>query len=88
MRPKLKTAQADASKSEVEAGGAKFDYLLKRLESVEQLYKTQGEAFDQLRSEYLSLKKDVLEKDKRIVSLERENKVLKDKVENLEKKGL
>ena len=61
------------------------DYLVKRVESMEQLYQKQGEVLDGVRKEVLRLTQDVQDRDKKIIGYESEISSLNAKVTKLEK---
>lgn len=87
VRPRLKAARADARKAETEAADASVKYLVDRIESVERLYKEQGELLDGFRKRQLEIEKELSEKNSKIASLEGENRALKAKVDKLEKES-
>lgn len=87
LKPRLKTAKADASKAETEAHDARNDYLIKRIESMEKLYQDQGAILDSMRTKFLEMEKELHERDQRIVQLENENNTLRAKLENNEKEN-
>lgn len=85
FKPKLKQAQAEASKAETEADKQQFGFMLERIEQLERLYKEQGTALDDYRKRLFKMDEELVEKNKRIVRLEAENKELTNKVNSLQK---
>lgn len=85
LRSKLKEANAAASKAETAATDSRFDMLQKQINSMEELYRAQGDTLNQVRKELLDITKQKLLSDKKVNSLEVENSLLKEKVERLEK---
>lgn len=98
FRPKLKAARAQASKAETEAKKERHDYLMERVNSMEELYKKQGDALDEVRQEVINLKKEAMIREQvvneltaEVATLKEENQALKvenqalsDKVEKME----
>lgn len=88
FRPKLKQAKAEALKQEAEAQNFVYDSLVSRLNQMEKMYNEQYAAQNavirDLRAEVLKLSEEKFANEKRIIQLEDENKVLKEKVEQLE----
>lgn len=76
-KPKRKEADTNADK-------AHYDYVEDRLNSMEKLYKEQGEILDGVRRKMLDMGEQMLKKDEKIVSLEAENQRLAAKVEKME----
>ena len=85
FRPKLKQAQAEAAIKETEAETGRYEALVKRLNSMEEMYGEQGRQMDELRKEILRLSDEKFSNEKRIIQLEGENKTLSEKVARLEK---
>lgn len=85
FRPKLKEAQANAMKAEVDASGAKHDFLTKRIEDMERLYAQQGEVLDSVRKQLLDLAEAKQKSDLKVNQLEMENRQLRERVVQLEK---
>lgn len=83
LRPKLKEAKAGASKAETEASEAKYEHLVNRINTMETMYKQQGEVIDTLRSELLKLGEAKFKSDQKVIALENENKTLKERVDKL-----
>lgn len=83
LRPKLKEAKAGASKAETEASEAKYEHLLNRINTMEAMYKQQGEVIDTLRAELLKLGEEKFKSDQKVIALENENKALKERVDRL-----
>lgn len=83
FRPKLQEAKAEASKAETEASSAEYAHLLERINTMEEMYKRQGETIDSLRKELLELGQAKYESDKKVLQLESENKTLLERVEKL-----
>lgn len=83
FRAYKKKYQAYAEKDEAMAYAEKQSALEQRLASMERLYVQQGETIDNLRKEQIKLSEEKYEREKRIVKLEGENKVLVEKVQNL-----
>lgn len=83
FRPKLQEAKADANKAETEASAAEYSHLLDRINTMEELYKRQGEELDELRKKLLALGREKLESDEKVLKLESENKVLQERVDKL-----
>lgn len=84
LRSTKKEYEAKAEKAATDSSEAKHDYLVKRLESVERLYKQQGDMFDAVRQDVLHMKLDLQEKDQKIIMYETEIKSLTTKVARLE----
>ena len=85
FRPKLMEAKAEASIKQTEAADNKYDSLVKRLNSVEQMYAEQGKIVDSLRAEILRISEEKFASEKKIIQLASENKALGEKVDRLEK---
>ena len=85
FRSTKKEYEAKAEKTAIESSDAKHDYLVKRVESMEQLYQKQGEVLDGVRKEVLRLTQDVQDRDKKIIGYESEITSLNAKVTRLEK---
>ena len=83
FRPKLKEAKAEASKAETEASSAEYAHLLERINTMEEMYKRQGETIDSLRKELLDLGQAKYESDKKVLQLEAENRTLRERVDKL-----
>lgn len=83
FRPKLKEAKAAASKAETEASAAEYTHLLERINTMEELYKKQGEELDELRGKFLALGREKLASDETIMRIESENKILQGRVDKL-----
>lgn len=83
FRPKLQEAKAEASKAETEASAAEYTHLLERINTMEELYKRQGEELDELRKKLLALGREKLESDEKVLKLESENKNLQERVDKL-----
>ena len=83
FRPKLREAKAGASKAETEAKRERNEYLLGRIESMERLYKQQGEMLDEVRKQVLSLQEEALNREQLITNLKDENRKLAENVETL-----
>lgn len=86
FKPKLKEAKAEASKAETEAGIMQYEHLMARVNSMEELYKRQGEIVDGLRNDVMKKSQENFDLKSRVEKLERENRELKQMVENLTKK--
>lgn len=84
FRQYKKKYTAEAEKEEAEASEAKQTALERRLAAVEKLYEEQGKVIDDLRNQVLQLSKEKFDSATRIVQLEGENKMLKEKVEALD----
>ena len=76
-KPKRKEADTNASK-------VHSDYDEERLNSMERLYKEQGELLDKVRKEMLEMGEKNLQKDQTILALQADNKALSSKVDKLE----
>lgn len=85
FKPKLKEARAEASKAETEASSAEYAHLLERIKTMEEMYEKQGHTIDELREKVLELGKEKLERDLKIVQLEKDNQLLTKKVDELTK---
>lgn len=83
FRPKLKEAKAGASKAETEAKKERNEYLLGRIESMERLYKQQGDMLDEVRKQVLSLKEEALNREQVITDLKEDNRKLAHNVDTL-----
>lgn len=83
FRPKLKEAKAGADKAHTEAARERNEYLLGRIESMERLYKQQGDMLDEVRQQVLELKDKAMDREAVISDLKEENRALTDKVEKL-----
>lgn len=83
FRAYKKKYQAQAEMDEAMAYAEKQSALEQRLASMERLYVQQGETIDNLRKEQIKLSEEKYEREKRIVKLEGENKVLVEKVQHL-----
>lgn len=81
---KAQQAKVEAEKAETEAKDARHDYLVKRIESMEEMYNKQGLILDGLREKVLQLGEEKMQNEHRIKQLETENKELAAKVERLE----
>jgi len=93
FRPKLKAAKAEASKAETEAKKERHDYLMERVNSMEELYKKQGDALDEVRQEVINLKKEAMVREQvvnelttEVASLKTENQALKEENKTLSEK--
>lgn len=88
FRPKLKQAKAEAKMKEAETQNFIYDSLVSRLNQMEKMYNeqyaSQNEVIKELRQEVLKLSEEKFANEKRIIQLEDENRVLKEKVEQLE----
>lgn len=82
FRSTKKEYEAKAEKTAIESSDAKHDYLVKRVESMEQLYQKQGEILDGVRKEVLKLTQDVQDRDKKIIGYESEIKSLRTNYES------
>lgn len=78
-----KQYEAKAEKVATDTSDAKHDYLVKRIESMEKLYLKQGEELDKMRSEYLLLSQELMEKSQRIKNLEAQNESMRLEVESM-----
>ena len=85
FRPKLKEAKAAAKKAETEASVAEYSHLLERIKTMEEMYEAQGRIIDELRQKVLDLGQEKMERDEKIIKLEKDNKNLKQRVGELEK---
>lgn len=83
FRPRLKEAKAGADKAHTEAARERNEYLLGRIESMERLYKQQGDMLDEVRQQVLELKDKAMDRESVISDLKEENRMLTDKVEDL-----
>lgn len=87
FRPKLKEAKAEASKAETSAKKERNEYLQGRIESMERLYKQQGDLLDEVRKQVLSLQEEALNREQVITDLKDENRKLADNVETLKEEN-
>ena len=83
FKPKLKEAQAGASKAETEASAVQYAHLMDRIHTMEELYKKQGEVVSELRRELLKLGQEKYESDQKVMTLEKENERLMRRVDEL-----
>lgn len=83
FRPRLREAKAGADKAHTEAARERNEYLLGRIESMERLYKQQGDMLDEVRQQVLELKEKAMDRESVISDLKEENRALTDKVEKL-----
>ena len=84
IRPRLKTEKAGASKATTEAQEAQFDLLLKRVQSMEELYKHQGDTMDGMRKRQLELENEVQNLQIKGLEMATENKKLRTALEKVE----
>lgn len=82
FRSTKKEYEAKAEKTAIESSDAKHDYLVKRVESMEQLYQKQGEVLDSVRKDVLRLTQDVQDRDTKIIKYESEIKLLRSNYES------
>ena len=82
FRSTKKEYEAKAEKTAIESSDAKHDYLVKRVESMEQLYQKQGEVLDSVRKDVLRLTQDVQDRDTKIIKYESEIKSLRSNYES------
>ena len=85
FRAYKKKFQAQAEMEEAVAYAEKQSALEQRLTAVERLYNEQGATIDGLREQILKLSKEKFDNAQRIVQLEGENKLLREKQDRLEK---
>ncbi len=89
FRPKLKEANANAAKAQVESEDFQYHVLIDRINSMEKMYneqlKEQNQTIADLRSEVLKLTKEKFTSDQKIVQLEGENTRFKTRIDALEK---
>lgn len=76
---------AEAEKAEAEATADKQFALERRLESIEKLYTEQGKVIDDLRSRVLTLGREKMERDEKIIQQEQTIKSLTTQVNDLTK---
>ena len=80
-----KKYKAEAEKDEAEAAESKQSALERRITAIEELYARQSVTVDELRKEILRLTEEKFKNEKRIIQLESENKMLREKVDSFEK---
>lgn len=83
FRPKLKEAKAEASKAETEASAAEYAHLLERINSMDEMFKKQGEIVDDLHEQLLKLKEEKFSCAQKVLELEKENERLTKRVDEL-----
>lgn len=83
FKPKLKEAKAEASKAETEASVAEYAHLLERINSMDEMFKKQGEVIDDLHNQLLKLKEEKYTCADKLMELERENERLTKRVDEL-----
>lgn len=87
IRPRLKSEHAGASKAATEANEAKFDLLVKRVQSMEELYQQQGSVMDKMRKHQLDLETEVQSLKAHGIALEAENKSLREAMSRVEEEN-
>jgi len=85
FRAYKKKFQAQAEMEEAVAYAEKQSALEQRLAAIERLYNEQGATIDGLREQILQLSKEKFDNAQKIVRLEGENKLLREKQDRLEK---
>lgn len=85
FKPKLRAAKAEASKAETEANGLAYAGLVERINSLEDMYKKQGDILDSEREDRLAKVKENYELKTRVAQLEAENKAITARLESLSK---
>lgn len=85
FRAYKKKYKAEAEKDEAEAAESKQSALERRITAIEELYARQSATVDELRKEILRLTEEKFKNEKRIIQLESENKMLREKVDSFEK---
>jgi len=85
FRAYKKKFQAQAEMEEAVAYAEKQSALEQRLAAIERLYNEQGATIDALREQILKLSEEKFNNASRIVQLEGENKLLREKQDRLEK---
>lgn len=88
FRPKLKSARAEASMKETEAENFQYESLISRINSMEKMYNeqlsSQNDLISELRTKILKLTEEKFASDQRIVQLEGQNNILRERVNELE----
>lgn len=85
FRAYKKKYQMEAEKDEAIAAAEKQSALEQRLESIEKLYVEQGKVIDDLRQRVLTLGQEKMERDEKIIRLEKDNATLTRRVDELTK---
>ena len=85
FRAYKKKYKAEAEKDEAIAAAEKQSALEQRLESIEKLYVEQGKLIDDLREKVLSQGRDLIDRDEKIMRLEKDNENLTKRVDELTK---
>lgn len=85
FRAYKKKYKAEAEKDEALAAAEKQSALEQRLESIEKLYIEQGKIIDDLRQQVLTLGQEKMERDEKIIRLEKDNATLAKRVDELTK---
>lgn len=85
FRAYKKKFKAEAEKDEALAAAEKQSALEQRLESIEKLYIEQGKIIDDLRQRVLTLGQEKMERDEKIIRLEKDNATLTKRVDELTK---
>lgn len=85
FRAYKKKYKAEAEKDEALAAAEKQSALEQRLESIEKLYVEQGKLVDDLRERVLALGQEKMERDEKIIRLEKDNEALTKRVDELTK---
>lgn len=88
IRPRLKSEKAGASKATTDAMEAQFDLLVKRVQSMENLYKQQGDVMDKMRLHQLDLETEVQTLKEQGIAMEAENRQLKEKLSRVEEENV
>ncbi len=84
LRPKLKEANANADKADIEADNYAYNSLVERLNNMEKLYTLQSNVVASLREQMLEMSKEKYGSEQRIVQVEAENTQLKKRIVQVE----
>lgn len=83
FRPKLKEAKAAADKAQTEASVAEYAHLMERINTMEEMYKKQGEVIDELRAKLLKIGEEKFESDQKVIQYEQKVIQYEEKIDEL-----